>query len=151
MVKLVRLAFIATAILLLFQMVRLQIFDFEQLKDKALRMRTKKAQVFRGEIFDRNGLKLASDATVYDIYAHPHYYKEEETPEDVARLLSPILKIEQKKLLLDNLNPKNLLEKGYAIIYDENNKIIDSVEVLNKQKTIIIQLKDGKTKFEGGK
>jgi len=99
MVKLVRLAFIATAILLLFQMVRLQIFDFEQLKDKALRMRTKKTQVFRGEIFDRNGLKLASDATVYDIYAHPHYYKEEETPEDVARLLSPILKIEQKKLL----------------------------------------------------
>lgn len=60
-------------------------------------------------------------------------------------------KIEQKKLLLDNLNPKNLLEKGYAIIYDENNKIIDSVEVLNKQKTITIQLKDGKTKFEGGK
>ena len=60
-------------------------------------------------------------------------------------------KIEQKRVLLDNLNPRNLLEKGYAIIYDENNKIIDSVEVLNKQKTITIQLKDGKTKFEGGK
>ena len=98
MVKLVRIAFIAIAILLLLQMVRLQIFDFEQLKDKAVRMRTKKAQVFRGEIFDRNGLKLAADATVYDIYAHPHYYKDEETPEDVARLLAPILKIDQKKL-----------------------------------------------------
>lgn len=61
-----------------------------------------------------------------------------------------IEKIEQKKLLLDNLNPKNLLEKGYAIIYDENNKIIDSIEILNKQKSIVVQLKDGKTKFEGG-
>jgi len=98
MVKLVKFAFVAIAILLLFQMVRLQIFDFEQLKDKAVRMRTKKAQVFRGEIFDRNGLKLASDGTVYDVYAHPHYYKEEETPEDVARLLAPILKTDIKKL-----------------------------------------------------
>ena len=98
MVKLVKFAFIGIAVLLLFQMIRLQIFDFEQLKEKALQMRTKKAQVFRGEIFDRNGLKLAADATVYDIYAHPHYYREDETPEDVARLLAPILKMNITKL-----------------------------------------------------
>lgn len=98
MVKVIRFAFIGLAVLLLLQMVRLQIFDFEQLKDKALQMRTRKTQVFRGEIFDRNGLKLAADATVYDIYAHPHYYRDNETPEDVARLLAPILKIDIKKL-----------------------------------------------------
>lgn len=62
-----------------------------------------------------------------------------------------VSEIEQKEVLLANLNPRNLLEKGYAIIFDENNKIIDSVEVLNKQKFIYVQLKDGKTKFEGEK
>ena len=59
-------------------------------------------------------------------------------------------KIREKEVLLNNLNPKNLLEKGYAIIYDKNNKIIDSVEELDKQEAIFIQLKDGKAKFEGG-
>ena len=98
MVKLVQLVFLIIAGLLLLQMARLQLFDFGQLKDKAIQMRIRKAPVFRGEIFDRNGLKLATDGTVYDIYAHPQYYKEEETPENIARLLSPILKIDYKKL-----------------------------------------------------
>ncbi len=99
MVKLVRICFIIVAALLVVQMARLQLFDFGQLKDKAFQMRTKKAHVFRGEIFDRNGLKLATDGTVYDIYAHPQYYKEEEGPEVIANLLAPILKINKKKLV----------------------------------------------------
>ena len=98
-IKLIQIGFFVIAIILLLQMIRLQLFDFDNLKDKAFQMRTKKAQVYRGEIFDRNGLKLATDGTVYDIYAHPHYYKEGETPEDVAKLLSPILKIPEKQLL----------------------------------------------------
>ena len=99
MVKWVRIGFFAIAIILLLQMMRLQLFDFGQLKDKAFQMRTRKAQVYRGEIFDRNGLKLATDGTVYDIYAHPHYYKEGEEAADVARILAPILKQNEKKLL----------------------------------------------------
>ncbi|MCQ2958034.1 MAG: penicillin-binding protein 2 [Candidatus Gastranaerophilales bacterium] len=81
------------------QMASMQIFDIKGYKQKALNDRIKKTQVFRGEIFDRNGLKLATDGTVYDIFAHPQYFKEEETREDVARLLSPILKIDNKTLL----------------------------------------------------
>ncbi len=109
MVKLVQLAFIVIAGLLLLQMARLQLFDFGQLKDKAFQMRTKKAQVFRGEIFDRNGLKLATDGTVYDVYAHPQYYKEEDGPEVIARLLAPILKTDIKKL-------KDKLSQNYSTI-----------------------------------
>jgi exodeoxyribonuclease VII large subunit len=59
--------------------------------------------------------------------------------------------IEQKEVLLNNLNPQNLLEKGYAIIFDKNNKVIDSVEVLNKQESIYVQLKDGKVEYKGEK
>ncbi len=104
-VKIVQLVFLVIAGILLLQMARLQLFDFGQLKDEATHKRKLKAPTFRGEIFDRNGLKLATDGSVYDIYAHPHDYKKGEEPEDIARLLSPILKIDyetlHKKLLLN--------------------------------------------------
>ena len=97
-VKIARWTFVAIALVLLGKMAMLQLLDFDQLKDKAFQMRVKKAQTFRGEILDRNGLKLATDGTVYDIYAHPYYYREDENPESVAKLLAPILKMDEKKL-----------------------------------------------------
>lgn len=61
-----------------------------------------------------------------------------------------IREINEKEALLNNLNPKNLLNKGYAIVYDKNEKIINSIKELKKQNSIYIQLKDGKTEFGGG-
>lgn len=61
-----------------------------------------------------------------------------------------IREINEKEALLSNLNPKNLLNKGYAIVYDKNEKIINSIKELKKQNSIYIQLKDGKTEFGGG-
>ena len=98
-IKIVKILFLVLAVLLFRKMIMLQLFNFGKFKNEAYNARVKETQVFRGEIFDRNGLKLATDGTVYDIYAHPHYYKKEETAEDVARLLAPILKMKEKKLL----------------------------------------------------
>lgn len=61
-----------------------------------------------------------------------------------------IEKINRKNELLDSLNPMNILDKGYSIIYDENNHVIDSVERLKNQNAIIVQMKDGKVVYKGG-
>ncbi len=99
MVKLIRVIFIVLAVLLMGKMALYQLFDYKGYKNVALQKRERKTHVFRGEIFDRNGLKLATDGTVYDIYAHPQYYKEEDGPEVIANLLAPILKMDKKKLV----------------------------------------------------
>ncbi|MDD3594702.1 MAG: penicillin-binding transpeptidase domain-containing protein, partial [Candidatus Gastranaerophilales bacterium] len=90
--------FIMLALVLVLKLIELQLVDPRQLKEKAIHMRTSKAFVFRGEIVDRNGLKLATDGSVYDVYAHPQYFDKETTPADIARLIAPVLKLDKKKL-----------------------------------------------------
>lgn len=112
--KVVKVILISVSAVLLLQMASLQLLDLSHNREKARNDRMKKTHVFRGEIFDRNGLKLATDGTVYDIYAHPQYYKDNETPEDVARVLAPLLKKPQKLVLkkLKQDYPIILLAKG---------------------------------------
>ena len=47
---------------------------------------------------------------------------------------------------LEDLNPRNVLQRGYAIVYDENKKIITSSK--GKQKLLDIELRDGHIKAE---
>lgn len=51
----------------------------------------------RGDIFDRNGIKLASDRIYYDAYAHPADY--DHSPEELAKILAPYLKISTANLV----------------------------------------------------
>ena len=51
----------------------------------------------RGDIYDRNGIKLATDKVYSDIYAHPADYYH--TEEELAKMLAPILKMPKDKLL----------------------------------------------------
>jgi len=96
--------FLFFAIVLILQLVRLQIFDHGELKEKASQMRQPlRSFTFRGEITDRNGIRLASDATLYDIYAHPKYYTKDNPPEKMAILLSPILR-QPSDVILEKLN-----------------------------------------------
>ena len=60
-------------------------------------------------------------------------------------------KIDAKNELLDELNPLNILNKGYSIVYDEKHNIIDSVDVLNKTNSIYIRMKDGEVNLKGDK
>lgn len=66
-----------------------QIIQSAELKQKAsLNRQSDRDLCFRGEIFDRNGIRLAGDTTVYDIYAHPRYYREGKGPAIIAKLLA---------------------------------------------------------------
>ena len=40
----------------------------------------------RGDIYDRNGIKLATDKVYSDVYAHPADY--DHTPEELAKMLA---------------------------------------------------------------
>jgi cell division protein FtsI/penicillin-binding protein 2 len=55
----------------------------------------------RGDIFDRNGIKLASDKISYDVYAHPADY--DSSPEELAKKLAPLLKISKRNGIDMNL------------------------------------------------
>jgi cell division protein FtsI (penicillin-binding protein 3) len=96
--------FLLFALVLVIQLIRLQIFDHNKLLEKAKQMRQPlRSFTFRGEITDRNGLRLASDTTLYDIYAHPKYYNKDIPPQKMAVLLSPYLG-KPSDVILEKLN-----------------------------------------------
>lgn len=90
--------FAASLIIYLFLV---QIVDVKDYRLKAKRQRSSRNFIMRGDIFDRNGIKLASDKISYDVYAHPADY--DHSPEELARMLAPYLKI-SKSNLVDKLS-----------------------------------------------
>ena len=94
------------ALVIVGQLIKLQIFEHNKLKNKAVQQRELSRTVyFRGDISDRNGITLASDATSFDLYAHPKYY--EIDPKEIAKKLSPILKL-PVEVLLEKFNKLNI-------------------------------------------
>jgi cell division protein FtsI (penicillin-binding protein 3) len=53
---------------------------------------------FRGEIVDRNGVKLAGDTTLYDIYSHPQYYGKNPNLDLMAEILADALKLNKAEV-----------------------------------------------------
>ncbi len=98
------LGFFVTAIIYLFL---LQITDIKHYKPKAKSQRYSKNFIMRGQIVDRNGMRLASDQTSYNLYAHREYF--DHTPEELAEILSPYIKVD-KKTIIDNI------KKGATVI-----------------------------------
>ena len=84
---------IAIFILYLFAV---QVLDVRHFRIKAKNQRRANSFVMRGSIFDRNGIKLATDTVYYDIFARKADFVH--TPEELAKLLAPILKISQVNL-----------------------------------------------------
>lgn len=62
-------------------------------------------------------------------------------------------KLSKYNAVISAHNPLNVLNKGYSILFDENNEIIRSIYTLNKLQEIKIKLKDGESAFHisGGK
>ncbi len=85
------------AIGLIIYLFLIQIVDIKNYRMKAKRQRSSRNFIMRGDIFDRNGIKLASDKISYDVYAHPTDY--DHSPEELARMLAPILKISTANLV----------------------------------------------------
>ncbi len=84
-------AFAIFAISLIGYLFLLQVVDFKNYRLRAKKQRSLRNFVMRGDIFDRNGIKLASDKATFDVYAHPSDYTH--SPEELARILAPYLKI----------------------------------------------------------
>ena len=74
----------------------IQVLDRKGYRTKAKKQRRASAFVLRGNIYDRNGIKLATDTVYYDIFARKDDFVH--TPEELAKLLAPILKISQINL-----------------------------------------------------
>ncbi|MGE0201052.1 MAG: peptidoglycan D,D-transpeptidase FtsI family protein [Candidatus Melainabacteria bacterium] len=69
----------------------IQVWDAEHLKKMARESRTQSLSLFnRGRILDRNGITLAQDTFVYDVYAHPRYFFGMPR-QNIARTLAPVL------------------------------------------------------------
>ena len=85
----------------------LQIADIKHYKARANNQRYSKSFVMRGQIVDRNGVRLAVDQVSYNIYAHREYF--DHTPEELAVILSPHIGIDKKTLI-------NTINRGSTVI-----------------------------------
>lgn len=70
-----------------------QVMDMRHCRNKAKNQRRASSFVMRGNIYDRNGIKLATDTVYYDIFARKADFVH--TPEELAKILAPILKVSQ--------------------------------------------------------
>ena len=87
------------ALVIIAKLFFIQIIQGNELKNKASENRQSARDFsFRGEIVDRNGIRLAGDTTLYDIYAHPQYYNKKTNLDLIASILSPALKQSKKEL-----------------------------------------------------
>ena len=77
----------------------IQVIDIGGYKAKGVAMRSSDTRTLRGNILDRNGIKLASDEFVYEVYAHPTEYSKNRSPEVLAELLSPSLEMPKDELI----------------------------------------------------
>lgn len=74
----------------------IQVVDPKNRRNKAKTQRRASSFVMRGDIYDRNRIKLATDTVYYDIFARKADFVH--TPEELAKMLAPILKISQVNL-----------------------------------------------------
>lgn len=104
------------ALCLIVYLVFIQVLDLKHYRAKAKRQYRHNNIVMRGDIFDRNGIKLATDTVYYDVYARPKDFNDKvHTKEELATLLAPILNV-QSSVLLKKLQQSSsnviLLKKG---------------------------------------
>ncbi len=76
----------------------IQIFDFNKYRERGKMQRSSHDFAVRGDIYDRHGIKLATDRIYYNIYARPVDYSKKETPRKIAKLFAPVLNIPEAKL-----------------------------------------------------
>lgn len=88
-----QIVFLVALIFFIVYLFCVQVLDVRHFRIKAKNQRRSNAFVLRGDIYDRNGYKLATDTVYYDIFARRADYVHE--PEELAKMLAPILKISQ--------------------------------------------------------
>lgn len=96
----------------------IQILDVKHYRARAKRQYRHSTTVMRGDIYDRNGIKLATDTVYYDVYARPQDFNDKvHTKEELATMLAPILNM-QPAVILKKLQQQTssviLLKKGIS-------------------------------------
>ena len=92
----IQLFFMITVSFFVVYLFAIQVLDIRHFRIKAKNQRKANSFVLRGDIYDRNGIKLATDTVYFDIFARRADFVH--TEEELARLLAPILKINQVTL-----------------------------------------------------
>lgn len=92
--------FILFAASLIVYLFFIQVIDIKKYKIRAKNQRASQNFAVRGDIYDRNGIKLATDDVFYNVFARPVDYDETtSSPEVIATKLAPILKVSKAELL----------------------------------------------------
>ena len=91
-----QMGFIVLVGLFIIYLFAIQVLDCKHYRIRAKNQRKAATFVMRGDIYDRNGIKLVTDTVYYDIFARKADFVH--TPEELAKLLAPILKISQVNL-----------------------------------------------------
>jgi len=87
------------ALIIIAKLFWVQIIQGADLKERARENRQSARDFsFRGEIVDRNGIRLAGDATLYDIYAHPQYYNKKTDLDLMTSILAKPLNQSKKEI-----------------------------------------------------
>ena len=104
--------FVALVSIFILYLFAVQVLDVRHFRIKAKNQRRAHSFVMRGNIYDRNGIKLATDTVYYDIFARKADFVHK--PEELAKLLAPILKISQINLTetLKQDTPMILIKKN---------------------------------------
>lgn len=98
--------YLVGVILLALHLFVLQIVDIHKYREKGRMQRASHDFAVRGDIYDRHGIKLATDRIYYNIYARPVDYSNKETPKKIAKLFAPILGIPEQTLYAKLSNKK---------------------------------------------
>lgn len=106
-VKVAQLFILSAFALFLIYLFMLQIVDIRHYKVKAQNQRYSRNFIMRGQIVDRNGVRLATDQTSFNVYAHREYF--DHSPEELAELLAPYLNLDKKQIV-------NSINKGSTVI-----------------------------------
>ena len=92
--------FIIFAAALIVYLFFIQVVDIKKYKIRAAKQRASQNFAVRGDIYDRNGIKLATDDVFYNVFARrADYDNDESSPEAIANALAPILQISKADLL----------------------------------------------------
>jgi cell division protein FtsI (penicillin-binding protein 3) len=125
-------------VLILGKLLFIQLIDADNLKRRAQLSRNQALTLYsRGRILDRNGMILAQDTILYDLFVHPAYFFKA-SREDIARALAPAIKMDEKKLLAK-------LRQPYSTISIQKNLTKEQVELIAKARMQVIAV-DPKTR-----
>jgi len=129
---------VVIALVIIGKLFYIQLIDAAHLKKKAQLSRNQALTLFnRGRILDRNGMVLAQDTILYDLFIHPRYFFKIK-PDQIAAALAPVLNVDEKELL-------HKLSAPYTTIGIQKNLTKDMVDRIAKLRTPVIA-QDEKTK-----